>query len=113
MQRFLWPLVLVAVAFYVFALVDLALIDRSRVRGLPKPAWFAIVLLLPVVGAVLWFAVGRIRLADLGGAVRRGPIAPDDDPAFLSRLGRENEVDDRIERLEQELRDLDDDPPKS
>jgi len=113
MVRFWVPIVLIAAAFYIFALVDLALIDRSRVRGLPKPAWFAVVILLPVVGAVLWFAVGRIRLSDLGGAARRGPVAPDDDPAFLNRLGREKDVEDRIEQLEKELRDLDDDPPKS
>ena len=113
MVRFWVPIVLIAAAFYIFALVDLALIDRGRIRALPKPVWFAIVILLPVVGAVLWFAVGRIRLSELGPQLRRGPIAPDDDPAFLNRLGRENDVDDRIERLEQELRDLDDEPPKS
>ena len=113
--RLLGPLVVIAVAFYVFALVDLALIDRSRVRGLAKPAWIVVVLLLPIVGALLWFAVGRVRLRDVGGGSsfdRRGPVAPDDDPAFLNRLGREKELEDRLEQLEKELRDLDDDPPK-
>jgi hypothetical protein len=111
----LLPFIVIAVAFYVFALVDLALIDRSRVRGLSKPAWIVTVLLLPIVGAVLWFAVGRVRLRDVGGRSsfdRRGPIAPDDDPAFLGRLGREKDLEDRLEQLEKELRDLDDDPPK-
>jgi len=115
MSRFLLPLVVVAVAFYVFALVDLALIDKSRARGLSKPAWIVVVLLFPIVGAVLWFAVGRVRLRDVGGGSsfdRRGPVAPDDDPAFLNRLGREKELEDRLEQLEKELRDLDDDPPK-
>jgi len=115
MTRVLLPLAVIAVAFYVFALVDLALIDRSRARGLAKPAWIVVVLLFPIVGAVLWFAVGRIRLRDIGGGSsfdRRGPIAPDDDPAFLNRLGREKDLEDRLEQLEQELRDLDDDPPK-
>lgn len=114
MNRVLLVTVLVAVVFYVFALVDLALIDRSRIRGIPKPAWIAVVVFLPIVGAVLWFAVGRIRMSELGGtggSVRRGPVAPDDDPAFLNRLGREKDVEDRIEKLEQELRDLDDDDP--
>ena len=115
MSRVLLPLIVIAVAFYVFALVDLALIDRSRVRGLAKPGWILVVLLLPIVGAVLWFAVGRGRLGDMGGGSsfdRRGPIAPDDDPAFLNRLGREKDLEDRLEQLEKELRDLDDDPPK-
>ena len=115
MSRVLLPLGVIAVAFYVFALVDLALIDRSRVRGLPRPAWILVVLLFPIVGAVLWFAVGRVRLNDIGGGSsfdRRGPIAPDDDPAFLNRLGREKDLEDRLEQLEKELRDLDDEPPK-
>ena len=112
--RLLGPLVVIAVAFYVFALVDLSLIDRSRTRGLSKPAWIVVVLLLPIVGAVLWFAVGRVRLRDMGGgsSFDRGPVAPDDDPAFLNRLGREKDLEDRLEQLEKELRDLDDDPPK-
>jgi len=71
-----------------------------------------VVALLPIVGGVLWLAVGRIRAGDAAGSVRRGPVAPDDDPEFLSRLNREKAMEDRIEQLEQELRDLDDDPPK-
>jgi hypothetical protein len=115
MNRVYLLVAVLAVAFYVFALVDLALIDSRRVRGIPKLAWIVLVLLLPIVGAVLWFAVGRIRLSDTGGRSsfdRRGPVAPDDDPAFLNRLGREKDVEDRLEQLEKELRDLDDDPPQ-
>jgi len=111
MQRFLIPLFVIVVAFMVFTIVDIALIDRSRVRALPKPLWILIAL-LPIVGGVLWLAVGRVRSGESAGSPRRGPIAPDDDPEFLGRLGREKAMEDRIEQLEQELRDLDDDPPK-
>lgn len=113
--RLLGPLVVISVAFYVFALVDLALIDRSRVRGPAKPAWFVLVVVLPIIGAVLWFAVGRVRLRDVrqASSFDRGPVAPDDDPAFLNKLGREKELEDRLEKLEKELRDLDDDAPKT
>ena len=38
-------------------------------------------------------------------------VAPDDDPTFLSGLRREEEQNERIRQLEQELSDLDDDPP--
>jgi hypothetical protein len=103
------PVLLLVLAFMIFTVVDIVLMDRSRVRGLPKPAWIALAILLPVVGGVLWLAVGRVRLRDAGQPVRRGPLAPDDDPAFLNRLGREQEMEDRIEQLERELRDLDDD----
>lgn len=105
-------MLLIVLAFTIFTVVDIALMDRSRVRGLPKPAWIALAILLPVVGGVLWLAVGRVRSGDAGRGVRRGPTAPDDDPAFLERLGRDKAMEDRIEQLEQELRDLDDDKPK-
>ena len=109
--RFLIPVFVVVVAFMVFTIVDIALIDRNRVRALPKPLW-VLVALIPIVGAVLWLAVGRVRSGDTAGSPRRGPVAPDDDPEFLRRLNREKAMEDRIEQLEQELRDLDDDPPK-
>jgi hypothetical protein len=113
MSRLLPIAFIVWVAFTVFTVVDVALIERSRVRGLPKPAWIVLVLLVPIVGGVLWFAVGRVRTGEAAvGSSRRGPVAPDDDPEFLRRLNREKAMEDRIEQLEQELRDLDDDPPK-
>ena len=97
-----------AVAFDIFALVDVALIDKGRIRALNRGAWIVIILLLPVIGALIWFLVGRQRL-DRGG--ERRMIAPDDDPSFLRNLRRDEEQDERIRRLEQELADLDDDPP--
>ncbi len=105
-------MLLAVLAFTIFTVVDIALMDRSRVRGLPKPAWIAVAILLPVVGGVLWLAVGRVRAGDVGDSVRRGPVAPDDDPAFLSRLNREKAMEDRIAQLEKELRDLDDEQSK-
>lgn len=101
---------LLVVALDVFAVVDLALIDPRRVRTLNKPVWVVIILLLPVVGALLWFLVGRER-RDAPG--QRRTIAPDDDPAFLRNLSAQEDRQERIRRLEQELADLDDDPPTS
>jgi len=112
---------LVAAAVLIYTVVDIALIEPSRVKGLPKVVWVLIVLVLPVIGAVLWFLLGRERLADRrpgGSAVRRAPRAPDDDPDFLRKLGRESEQDERIRNLEERLRQteidgqIDDDKPK-
>lgn len=97
-------------ALDIFAIVDVILIDQRRVRVLPKWAWVILIVVLPVVGALLWFLVGRERL-DQGG--ERRTVAPDDDPTFLKNLRRDEEQDERIRRLEQELSDLDDDPPKN
>ena len=101
-------LVFLVVTFDVFAIVDVMLIDRSRIRVLNRLFWVLLILILPVVGAIMWLALGRER-RDRGG--QRRTIAPDDDPAFLKNLRRDEEQDDRIRRLEQELADLDDDPP--
>jgi hypothetical protein len=101
------PVILV-IGLWVFAYVDLALTERSRVRALPKAAW-VFVIVLPVLGALLWFFIGKGR-GDRGGQSRT--VAPDDNPTFLANLRRDEEQDERIRRLEQELAELDDDPPK-
>jgi Phospholipase_D-nuclease N-terminal len=110
----------------VVAIVDISLIDNSRVRGLPKWAWILISILLFIVGPLLWFFVGRERLeprnhgryateSSSGPApARSGPRAPDDDPEFLGRLRREQEQAERIRDLERELekrREADDSSP--
>lgn len=107
------PVVVLIIAFTVFSAVHLALTPRDQVRGISKPAWMVLVILVPVVGGVLWFAVGRVRAGESPRSARRGPVAPDDDPEFLRRLAREKAMEDRIEQLERELRDLDDDKPQT
>lgn len=98
----------VALIFWVFAIVDVAVQPATRHRAVSKPVWIAIVVLLPVLGGLLWFAVGRVRRSTVAG--RR---APDDDPEFLGRIGSISDQDERIRRLEEELAQLDaeaDDP---
>ncbi|MBO9625322.1 MAG: PLDc_N domain-containing protein [Microbacterium sp.] len=92
-----------AALFWVYSIVDCAVQPATRHRGVPKPAWIAIVVLIPVIGGVLWFTLGR-RRAD--GHVSR-LIAPDDDPEFLRGISR-REQDARIAELEAELARLDD-----
>lgn len=77
-------------------------------RAFPKIVWGIIILLVPFIGALLWFFVGH-EWGTRGG--ERRTIAPDDDPSFLKNLRRDEDQDERIRRLEQELADLDDDPP--
>ncbi|WP_430648028.1 PLDc N-terminal domain-containing protein [Agromyces sp. GXS1127] len=95
-----------AVVFTIYAAVDCALFDRTRIRGLPRGWWIVVILLVPVIGAALWFIVGRGRAIRVG---RTNPHsnAPDDDPDFLRRLRADAEHEERIRRLEQELEQLD------
>ena len=114
MSRLFVIVPVIAVALDIFSIIDIITIEERRVRGLPKFLWVAVVVLLPFAGAILWFTIGRAR-AD-GGCGNRGgerrTIAPDDDPNFLRNLRRDEEADERIRKLEQELSELDDDPPK-
>ena len=108
MVRVLLPLALLLIAFWIYSIVDCALQPPTRHRGVSKPIWILIVILLPVLGGLLWFIVGRGRPRT--PAVFR---APDDDPAFLGTLGSISDQDERIRRLEAELAALDaeDDDP--
>ncbi|MGO7983330.1 PLD nuclease N-terminal domain-containing protein, partial [Rhizobium johnstonii] len=105
MTRLLVGLGVAAAVFWIYALVDTALVDRSRIRGVPRAVWLIIEVFLPVVGGVLWFLIGRARR----NPVAARTVAPDDDPEFLGQLGRDSAQEERIRRLEQELAELDSD----
>ena len=116
MVKILAPIV---VLLLIFAVVDVAVLERSRVRFLPRIGWIVLVVVLPIVGPVIWFIVGRGRPGESNSVAapglasgRVGPIAPDDDPDFLGRLNRDQEQEERIRELEKRLEELDDDKPE-
>jgi len=85
----LWLVIgFLATVFYIYSIVNVGLTDRLGVRGLPKIAWILVVVVFPLIGAILWYAVGRSGLR--GGRV----LAPDDDPDFLATLGNNSKHDD-------------------
>lgn len=97
------------IALTVYALVDLFITQATRVRGFPKPVWIALIVALPLLGPVLWLFVGKNPKTPK----QITPMFPDDDMGFLGRIDRES-GEDRIRRLEEELRQLDaegDSPP--
>jgi len=99
--RVLLIVALLAVAFWVYTIVDCAVQHPTRHRGVSKPLWVLIVVIFPVLGGILWLTIGR-------GSNRAQKIsAPDDDPAFLANLGSISDQDERIRRLEEELAQLD------
>lgn len=100
MVRFIIIGVVLAVAFTLYTLVDAAMSDSSRARGVSKPVWVLITIVLPVIGGIMWLTVGK-------GDDRPAPTvrSPDDDPGF-GDLSRE-ETDKRIAELEQQLLALD------
>ncbi|MFF1571275.1 PLDc N-terminal domain-containing protein [Leifsonia sp. NPDC058292] len=50
---------LLSLLLFLAALIDIILRDSSQVKHLPKFGWIIIVILLPLIGSVLWFALGR------------------------------------------------------
>ncbi len=109
MARILLIVALLAVAFWIYSIADCALQSPARHRGVGKPTWMLIVIALPVIGGILWFAIGRTR-------PKAAPVfrAPDDNPEFLGGIGTISDQDERIRRLEEELAALDavDDDPR-
>lgn len=105
MLRVVVPIVVLVV--FVYGLIDLIRTDGRLTKGISKPAWIVVQIVLPVIGAVLWFLIGRPR----GGAAPtpatyRHPTAPDDDPDFLRNLEqrRRNQAEaDRLKKLKDEL----------
>ena len=104
-------LVLVQLCLVVYCTLDVIRTPDEQVRNLPKLVWLALVLLVPIVGAVVWLAAGRPQgparsrpAEDRGirsGRDRPLPTAalpPDDDEAFLRRLRERAEQQRRAER---------------
>jgi hypothetical protein len=99
--RVLFALAVIAVAIDIYTIADIALTARNRLRSLNKFVWIVIVIVIPVVGAILWFVLGKSRASSVNSV-----LGADDDPNFQSP-GSETSRD-RIARLEDELRRLDD-----
>lgn len=103
------PRVLVAVAvlaIYVYGIVDVIRTEKHLTRGISKTAWIIVVAVLPVVGAALWFIIGRPRGSRPAPQSYSHTVAPDDDPDFLRNLEirRRNQAEaDRLKKLKDEL----------
>jgi hypothetical protein len=107
MFRLLFGLGVVVVILTIYTVVDCALFDRSRIRGLPRWAWILIIVFIPVIGPILWLLIGRGRRNQPVGRTTR-TMAPDDDIDFLKGLNKNKDQEERIRQMEQELADLDD-----
>lgn len=99
---------LVSLFLMAYAVLDAATSRPQDVRGLPKALWLVVIVLLPVLGAVLWFVAGRPRPGSPRSVPRVLPPAggptssPDDDEAFLRELRRR--ADEQRRRAEEQRR---------
>jgi hypothetical protein len=118
MPRLFVLFALATLALLVIALIDCLSCESYEIRALPKAVWVVIILLFSPVGAIAWFVAGRPprEAASPSGTWRPGvglpersrprPLAPDDDPEFLSDLGARTRRDDEdlLRRWEEDLR---------
>jgi len=104
------------------ALISCLSAEDGEVRALPRYVWIIVILLFPIVGSIVYFAVGRpVRTAPKSTwragsgfpEATRPPRAPDDDPAFLAKLDEQSRQKDKelmrqweddLRRREEELR---------
>jgi hypothetical protein len=78
----------------------------AKVRSLPKGVWIAAILVLPVIGAGLWYWLGMPAATPRTQAPARGQ-GPDDDAEFLRQLNirrQQQKRADELARREQELK---------
>lgn len=55
--KLVWPLIILQLAVQIYAVIDLA--KRGRTRNLSFAVWLVIILLGEILGAILYFLVGR------------------------------------------------------
>jgi hypothetical protein len=98
--------VVAVLVVFVYGLIDVIRTDPRQTRGISKPAWIVVQIVLPVIGAILWFLIGRPRGGSPARTTYSHPIAPDDDPDFLRNLElrrRHQAEADRLKKLKDEL----------
>ena len=99
---------LLVIALMVGALVDIIRREDAQVRFLPKMAWIVIVILLPLIGSLLWFAIGReyseagLRIPRMRPAARPSPMRVDPVPM---RPADNRSTEEQIADLDREIED--------
>jgi len=88
-------LLLLAVGVTIYAFVDCLRTGADELRGLPRPLWLVVILLLfPPLGGLVYIVLGRSGGSWRGPGGRPRTTAPDDDPDFLRTLDRPRRQDD-------------------
>ena len=88
--------ILVIVGLAVYSFFDVLQTKPQDFRRFSRTTWLMLVL-IPILGAAMWFISGRPRrsrngygpprIVNIKGKQR--PVSPDDDPAFLRKLDEE------------------------
>ena len=111
--------ILISLAYFallISVLIDVILIDESRIKNLGKVTWIFIVIIMPFIGSILWFAVGReydsssTNFGSFGAPERQAAAfsnTTSTTEAEIAKLNAEIEYfqgQEKIRALEEELR---------
>ena len=91
-------ILLAAVQLILLILALISCLSADRVRNAPRAVWILVIVLIPVIGPLSYFAWGRPQPPPSeGGQMRRSPrpASPDDDPDFLRAVDTEQSRRDR------------------
>jgi len=91
-------LFVVSLGVWIYALFDVVGSDAARVRLLPKAAWTVVVLLLPKIGAILWFVLGRPRRDPSDAPSGPPPPFPEYDHPHRARAASPEEDEEFLRR---------------
>jgi hypothetical protein len=95
---------IITLALTIGAVVDIVRREDSQVRFLPRVVWLIVVILLPLLGALLWFGLGR-DYGDAGITIPRLRRAPRTAPSTGTAAPPAPPRDTRT--TEQQIADLD------
>lgn len=93
---------------WIGALVDVILSPADRIKRLPKVAWVLIVAFLSLIGALLWFGLGRdwsgvIRPPKMPDRLRHPSVGSDGGDYRATPLRDERSTEQQLEDLDREI----------
>jgi hypothetical protein len=81
-------LIIALLGVYIASIIDVIRTPSRESRKLPVFVWLLIVILVPVIGGVMWWLLGRVW-PDRRRGRRKQISSPDDDARFLRQLDEE------------------------
>lgn len=94
----------ITIVLFVATLIDIIRRDDAQVRYLPRIAWIVIVVLLPLLGSILWWAIGRVYDKNVTVRLpRRRPRPAPTSPAAPPISGDDRSTEEQLADLDREI----------
>lgn len=57
--KLIWPIIVIQLALQIYAIIDLVVTKKKKTRNLTPLIWGLIIILGEIIGAALYFIIGR------------------------------------------------------